>query len=175
MGTARVNAMAVAVQTQGVSARPVGVELDVCVIGAPAGRRRMRLSRVLETVEGEVISKNVDMNQEVQAGCGADLMSATMASSREHALLISGLTAPQVVRTAEMADVRAIVFVRGKLPWPETIALSEKMGIPLQASNYTMFEACGRLYQAGLPSCGAVDPALPRRRETSEHERASVA
>jgi hypothetical protein len=68
--------------------------------------------------------------------------------------LMTGLTNPQVVRTAEMAGIVAIVFVRGKLPPPETIALAEEKGIPLLASKYTMYETCGRIYRTGLKSCG---------------------
>jgi len=62
-----------------------------------------------------------------------------------------------VIRTAEMADIAAILFVRGKLPPPETIALAEDKGIPLFASKHTMFEMCGRLYAAGLASCDVSD------------------
>jgi hypothetical protein len=75
--------------------------------------------------------------------------------------LLTGLTNPQVVRTAEMVGITAVVFVRGKLPPPETVALAERAGIPLLASRYTMYESCGRLYQAGLESCGLFD--LTRR------------
>lgn len=86
--------------------------------------------------------------------CGADLMSDVLAFTHAGTLLMTGLTNPQVVRTAEMAGIVAIVFVRGKLPPAETIALAKEKGIPLLASKYTMYETCGRLYQAGLPSCG---------------------
>ena len=86
--------------------------------------------------------------------CGADLMSDVLAFTHAGTLLMTGLTNPQVVRTAEMAGIVAIVFVRGKLPPPETIALAQDKDIPLLASKYTMYETCGRLYQIGLPSCG---------------------
>jgi predicted transcriptional regulator len=51
-----------------------------------------------------------------------------------------------------MADVAAIVFVRGKNPTQDTIALANQENIPLITSHYGMFELCGRLYGAGLPS-----------------------
>jgi len=51
--------------------------------------------------------------------------------TKARALLFTGLTNPQVIRAAEMADIAAIVFVRGKLPPPETIALAEEKGIPI--------------------------------------------
>ena len=125
----------------------------------------MKLREVLEVIEGKVISENVDLDQEIQMGCGADLMSDVLAFTHEGTLLMSGLTNPHVVRTTEMAGIRAIVFVRGKIPPPETIALAAEKGVPLLASKYTMFETCGRLYQAGLPSCGLFELTLRRWRE----------
>ncbi|HEY76755.1 MAG TPA: hypothetical protein G4O00_11345 [Thermoflexia bacterium] len=134
----------------------------------------MKLRDVLEIIEGKLITKNADLDMEVQMGCGADLMSDVLAFTHEGTLLMSGLTNPQVVRTAEMAGIKAIVFVRGKVPPPETIALAEEKGIPLLASKYTMFETCGRLYQAGLPSCGLFETSLRRWREFFEKQEQSA-
>ena len=114
----------------------------------------MKLAEVLSLIQGKVISSNVDLSKEVSMACGADLMSDVLAFTHAGTLLMTGLTNPQVVRTAEMAGIIAIVFVRGKLPPPETIALADEKGIPLLASRYTMYETCGRLYQADLPGCG---------------------
>ncbi len=125
----------------------------------------MKLGEVLKIIEGKTISKNVDLEIEVHMGGGADLMSDVLAFVQEGTLLMTGLTNPQVVRTAEMAGVRAIVFVRGKLPPAETIALAEEKGIPLLASKYTMYETCGRLYKAGLPSGGLFELTLQRWQE----------
>jgi len=117
----------------------------------------MKLGKILKVIEGEVISKNVDLEHEAQTGGGADLMSDVLACAQEGMLLMTGLTNPQVVRTAEMAGIKAIVFVRGKLPPPKTIALAEEKDVSLLASRYTMYETCGRLYQAGLPSGGVLE------------------
>jgi predicted transcriptional regulator len=128
----------------------------------------MKLGKVLEIIEGKVITENVDLDQEIEMGCGADLMSDVLAFTHEGTLLMSGLTNPQVVRTAEMAGIKAIIFVRGKIPPPETIALAEGKGIPLLASKFTMFETCGRIYQAGLASCGLFELTLRRWRDAFE-------
>ncbi len=114
----------------------------------------MTLAEVLSVIEGRLISSNADLSQEIAMACGADLMSDVLAFTHAGTLLMTGLTNPQVVRTAEMAGILAIVFVRGKLPPPETIALAEEKGIPLLASKYTMYETCGRLFQTGLKGCG---------------------
>jgi predicted transcriptional regulator len=129
----------------------------------------MKLSDVLSSIEGKTISKDVDLDMDIQMGCGADLMSDVLSFTHEGTLLLTGLTNPQVVRTAEVAGINAIVFVRGKVPPEETVALAEERGIPLLASKYTMFETCGRLYKAGLPSCGLFELSLNRWRQAFEN------
>ena len=126
----------------------------------------MKLREILSIIDGKVISKNIDLDQTVQMGCGSDLMSDVLAFTREGSILMTGLTNPQVVRTAELAGIAAIVFVRGKLPPPETVALAEEKGIPLLASKYMMFETCGQLYQAGLSGCGLFEITLRQWRLT---------
>jgi hypothetical protein len=56
-----------------------------------------------------------------------------------------------------MAGILALLFVRGKRPPLETVALAAEVGIPLLGTQYKMYEACGRLYSAGLPGTGFPD------------------
>jgi predicted transcriptional regulator len=128
----------------------------------------MELREVLEIIEGKMISTEVDLTREVRLGGGADLMSDLLAFGQEGMLLMTGLTNPQVVRTADMAGVAAIVFVRGKIPPPETITLASQKGIPLLASKYTMFETCGRLYKAGLAASTLFETVLKQWYESFE-------
>ena len=120
----------------------------------------MTIRELLDLFEGKVITGNVNLDQEVNMGCGSDLMSDVLAFTHQGTVLMSGLTNPQVVRTAEIAGIQAIIFVRGKYPPQKTIDLAEEKGIPLLASKYTMFETCGRIYASGLPSCGVFDLTL---------------
>lgn len=121
----------------------------------------MTLEEIAKLLDAEIISRDVDPTQSVTMACGADLMSDVLTFTHAGTLLLTGLTNPQVIRTADMAGISAIVFVRGKYPPPETIALAEEMNIPLLRSRYTMYECCGRLYKAGLPSCGLFDFSAP--------------
>jgi hypothetical protein len=95
---------------------------------------------------------NALLNREIRVGGGADLMSDVLHFDVAQGLLVTGLINPQVIRTAEMADVAAILIVRGKTPLPETCELARQLDIPILGTQVTMFEACGRLYQAGLPA-----------------------
>jgi predicted transcriptional regulator len=111
----------------------------------------MKLGKIIDIVEGKLLTRHGDLDQEI-ASCGAsDLMSDVLAYVKSGSLLLTGLANLQVVRTAEMAEVSAIVFVRGKIPSEEVIALAEELKIPLVASPHGMYELCGRLYGAGLP------------------------
>ncbi len=73
----------------------------------------MTLEEVKEILEAEVIVGN-NLQMEVKMGCGCDLMSDVLAFIKSESLLLTGLTNTQVIRTAEMADITAICFVRGK-------------------------------------------------------------
>ncbi len=128
----------------------------------------MKLSEVLQFIEGKVISRDVDLETEVTTGGGADLMSDVLAFAQDGMLLMTGLINPQVVRTADMAGTAAIVFVRSKIPLPETIALAAQKGIPLLASQFTMFETCGRLFQAGLPAHGLFELTIRQWHDSFE-------
>lgn len=112
----------------------------------------MRVSELIKIIDGKLLTNTADLSHEIKGGCGADLMSDVLASIQPEAVLLTGLCNPQVVRTSQMADVAAIVLVRGKYPPKETIDLANEEQIPLISSPFGMFELCGRLYQAGMPS-----------------------
>ena len=114
----------------------------------------MNLRQVLEAVDGIAVDRDIDLDIEVNTGGGADLMSDVLRFGRRDMLLVTGLTNPQTIRTAEMLDVRAVLFVRAKLPPQETIALAKEAGIALLATRYTLYEASGLLYSAGLAGLG---------------------
>jgi predicted transcriptional regulator len=119
----------------------------------------MKLMKIIEVVEGRSLTRLMDPDLEIHYAAGCDLMSDVLAFARPYSLLLTGLTNIHVVRTAEMADVAAIVFVRGKLPEAEVIAMADEKGIPLISTPHPMFDICADLRQAGLRSCEAKSPA----------------
>ena len=112
----------------------------------------MKLGEIVSTVKGTFLF-DADGDMEIPCAGAADLMSDVLAFAEPNSVLLTGLCNPQVVRTVEMADMAAIIFVRGKQPPPETVALAKEKGIPLATTPYTLFEASGRLYQMGLRGC----------------------
>ncbi len=116
----------------------------------------MKIREIVEILGGRILLQNHVLDEDVPRGGAADLMSDVLAFGTEGMLLLTGLTNPQVVRTAEMAGINIIVFVRGKTPPSETMDLAKESGITLINTDYTMYEACGRLYKTGLPGRGQV-------------------
>jgi len=119
----------------------------------------MRLSEVIDTIKARFfLPDSVEtpdpsvLELELQVGGSADLMSDVLCFNLSRGLLVTGLINPQSVRTAEMADVAALLVVRGKTPPPETIKIAWEVGIPIVGTEMTMFETCGRLFGAGLPA-----------------------
>lgn len=111
----------------------------------------MNVQELIQCVKGTILTPDTDLSKTV-TGCGAaDLMSDVLASLQPEAVLLTGLCNPQVIRTAQMADITAVVLVRGKNPPQETIALAQAENIPLISTPLAMYEACGILYKAGVP------------------------
>lgn len=113
----------------------------------------MRLAQIRDILEARVLAGEDGLDTEVSSACGSDLMSDVLAFIHRDALLLSGLINAQVIRTAEMADLTAVCFVRGKVPQKETVALAREKSIVLLATGLPMYEACGRLYKEGLQGC----------------------
>lgn len=113
----------------------------------------MLLSEIKKTLQaavatGEDVSRlaQVDIN----TACGSDLLSDVLAFVKDQSLLLTGLVNTQVIRTAEMMDILAICFVRGKEPTDEIVALAKERNIVVLSTEYPMYVACGKLYQKGL-------------------------
>lgn len=110
----------------------------------------MTLDEIKITLNATVLTKNSDMGMNIERAYCADLMSDVLAFSIANSLLITGLTNAQVIRTAEVANIKAIVFVQGKRPDIETIVLAEDKKVPLLVTDYSMFGTCGRLFEKGV-------------------------
>ncbi|MBM3324619.1 MAG: hypothetical protein FJY66_03030 [Calditrichaeota bacterium] len=110
----------------------------------------MTLKEIIEILQCRVMVNEQDLNMKVKAGCGCDLMSDVLAFIKPGALLLTGLNNPQAIRTAEVAEIKIICFVRGKQPSTEVTTLAKESGITLLTTSLPMFEACGKLYMNGL-------------------------
>ena len=110
----------------------------------------MKISEVKDILNAQVYCGEEFVEREVNSAFGCDLMSDVLAFVENQALLLTGLVNSQVVRTAEMMDIKNIVFVRGKEPTDEMIELANEYQMVLLSTENTLYTASGKLYSAGL-------------------------
>lgn len=110
----------------------------------------MRIKEIIETLDATVVCGNDNPDRQIDFGFASDLMSDVLTLQTNNILLITGLANLQTIRTAEMADISCILFVRNKKVTPDIIQLAKENGIVLMESPFSMFKACGMLFGAGL-------------------------
>ncbi len=113
----------------------------------------MTLHEIKDLLEAEVLIGEDQLDREVKTAFVADLMSDVLAFATAGSLLITGLTNPQVLRTADVIDIAAIIMGRGKRLSPESIQLAEILNIPVLTTKYILFEVAGRLHAKGIRGC----------------------
>jgi len=114
----------------------------------------MTVANAVSILDGQFFLGEDKGSLEIASACGADLMSDVMAFVKDRVLLLTGLVNPQVIRTASLLDIHAIIFVRGKVPTSIMIDMAEESDIILGGTKLPLFLACGKLYEAGLKSGG---------------------
>ena len=65
-------------------------------------------------------------------------------------LLITGLANVQSVRTAEMSDLKYLLFARGKKVTDDMIELAQENDMVIITTPYSLFKTSGLLYSAGI-------------------------
>ena len=123
-----------------------------------AKKTKMTLKEIKELLQAEVIIGIDNLDLVIEFAGGSDLMSDVLAFGKPGILLLTGLSNAQSVRTANIIDAKAIVYVRGKKPDEIGIEEAKEKGIPLLSTKYMMYTACGLLYSNGLSSVSDLSP-----------------
>ena len=110
----------------------------------------MKLREIKELLDAEVIWGEDLLDEEIKFAGGSDLMSDVLAFGKPGILLLTGLSNTQSVRTADIIEAKAIVYVRGKKPDKGGIELAIIKKIPMLSTKNMMVRTCGILYSHGL-------------------------
>lgn len=120
--------------------------------------KAFEIVEILNAIPLNVSSDNF-YNVNFNKAFASDLMSDVLALIKDEfdeTLLLTGLCNPQSLRTAEMLDLKCIIYVRGKQLDNVSLSLAQDMNISIFSTNHSMYEACGRLYKMGLESVDVV-------------------
>ena len=110
----------------------------------------MTLRELAELLEAEVICGEHHLDEEFECAGASDLMSDVLAFGESGIVLLTGLVNTQSIRTADIIEAKAIVYVRGKKLNKEGIALAKKRDILILSTRFFMYKACGLLYDRGI-------------------------
>ena len=110
----------------------------------------MKVSEIVGLVNAKVIIGTSLLDRDVEYAFASDLMSDVLTLDKENILLITGLSNPQAIRTAEMSDIPAIIIARNKKANPEMKRLAKENKMILMESSFSMFRIAGELYKAGV-------------------------
>jgi len=105
------------------------------------------LAEIRDLLNAEVFHGE-DLSIKVSSVGASDLLSDVLALSKTGTLLLTGLISAQVIRTAVVADLCGVVFVRGKKPGEEILSLARESNVPVLGTSLKMFDAAGRIYMA---------------------------
>jgi len=110
----------------------------------------MEIQKIQMLTGATVVCGEENQQKEVFSAFASDLMSDVLTLDCNDVLLITGLCNLQTIRTAEMAEVTCILFVRGKKITPDMIELANENQMVLMTTEYSMFRTVGELYTNGL-------------------------
>jgi len=99
----------------------------------------MTVADAVKLLEGQFFSGEEQASLEIASACGADLMSDVIAFVKDRVVLLTGLVNPQVIRTATLLDIHAVIFVRGKVPTRDMIEMAKEADIIWAAPNFPCF------------------------------------
>ena len=110
----------------------------------------MKIAEVQEILKADIIVGDDQLEDIIISAGAADLMEDVLAAAAKGCALLTGVTTEYVMQTAKIAQVAAVVLVRGKTPPEEMVTLARQYKIPLLLTDYSLFVACGRLYMNGI-------------------------
>jgi predicted transcriptional regulator len=110
----------------------------------------MKIYEIRDILKADVLTGQEHLERTVVGGGGADLMVDVLSAVAEGAAILTGLIDESVLRTAKIAGVACIVFVRGKQPGPDFLEQARAYDLPVLSTRYSLFVASGRLYMNGL-------------------------
>jgi anti-sigma regulatory factor (Ser/Thr protein kinase) len=119
------------------------------------------IKKICEALEAEVIVGRDSLDTKITTIYASDLMSDVLAYGQSGALLLTGLNTIQAAISSYMAEIKAIVFLRGKIPAEDIRKFAEGKGIIILSTKADMYEACIKIARTNghlVPSGKGVMP-----------------
>ncbi len=110
----------------------------------------MKVKELVKILDGEVISGEDKLDEDVKSIGAGDMMSEILAFAKPGMMILSAQSSPQSVRTGIVTEILGLVIISGKNIPQQTIEMAKQNNFLLIRTKYYMFSTCGRLYKAGF-------------------------
>ena len=108
----------------------------------------MKVSELAEKTGLESLNEYKDV--EVEGVYISDMVSDIITGAKANGILVTLQTHKSLIAAANLVDVAAIVFVRGKKPAEDVIQLAGKTGIGLFVTTMDTWSFAIRLHERGI-------------------------
>ncbi|MCD6362670.1 MAG: iron-sulfur binding hydrogenase [Synergistetes bacterium] len=110
----------------------------------------MKLKDILRKLDCEVLTGDVNMEEEVKYGYTSDLLSEVMGKARQDSIWITVQSHLNIVAVAVLVGIKAIIVCGGKKVDPKIAEKAKQEGVALVLAKDNAFIVSGKLYEIGL-------------------------
>jgi anti-sigma regulatory factor (Ser/Thr protein kinase) len=107
----------------------------------------LEIEKIKQSLQADVIVGKDLLNAEITNIYASDLMSDVLAYGKSGACLLTGLNSIQAAISSYMAEFKAIVFLRGKIPGDDIRKFAKERGLILLSTKSDMYDACIKIAQ----------------------------
>jgi hypothetical protein len=109
---------------------------------------QMKVSALVEKIGLKSLSEYKD--KEIEGVYISDMVSDIITGAQANGLLVTLQTHKSLIAAANLVDVAAVVFVRGKKPADDVIELARKAGIGLFVAEVDTWSFAKKLIEMGI-------------------------
>ncbi len=106
----------------------------------------MELKKILDTINGKVLTEEIYQNLEISGAYSSDLLSDVMGNSHRGEIWITIMRHLNVIAVASLSEMPVILFSKNFIPDSKVIEKAVSENIILITSPYPTFELCGKIY-----------------------------
>jgi hypothetical protein len=108
----------------------------------------MKLSELVKKTDVQAINHYTD--KDFECVYISDMVSDIITGPKANALVVTLQTHKSLIAAANLVDVAAIVFAKGKKPAEDVIALANKAGIALFTTTADTWTMASKLFSLGI-------------------------
>lgn len=110
----------------------------------------MKIREIVDILDCEVLTGELNMDEEVTYGYTSDLLSEVMGKAKADSVWVTIQSHLNVVAVAVLVGIKAIVICENKSVDPKVVEKAKQEGVAIIRTKENSFRTSGILFKAGL-------------------------